>query len=121
MSTMFNTTEKRQYDRHLASVELWLATRSMRAPFPVKTRNLSEAGAACRINQVVEPGDLILGYLQLPGEFTTIECKCRVCWTAETDGVQTHCGIRFLDLREEEREVILEFLDRTEDEAVFVV
>jgi len=59
-------------------------------------------GARFTTHRQVVAGEHVLVNLQLPS--SSIECKGRVCWCArEEDGLSSF-GVRFVDLREAERD-----------------
>jgi hypothetical protein len=66
--------------------------------------DLGVEGARFAMIRPVQVGDQVLVNLLLPSG--TIECKGRVCWSRDAEEEQNSFGVRFLDLREAEREYL---------------
>jgi len=100
--------EKRRYSRIDEAVCAWVTFRRDSAAYGTLTVDLGLEGARFSTLRDVQVGEHVLVFLQLPA--MSIECKGKVCWTDRTpDGLQCF-GVRFLDLREAEREHLGRYL-----------
>jgi len=95
-------TDKRRFARVDGPICTWLAFRKDFRAYGTLTVDLGIEGAQFRTNRSVTVGEQVLVTLQLPS--ANIECKGRVCWTQPAPDGQQAFGVRFLDLREVERE-----------------
>ncbi len=71
--------------------------------------DLGVEGARFAMLRPVQVGDQVLVDLLLPSG--TIECKGRVCWSEASEPEKNCFGVRFLDLRETEREYLARHLN----------
>jgi len=70
--------------------------------------DLGMEGARFSSLKQVSPGEQVLVCLQLPN--ARIECKGKVCWSEDDEGGGVRFGVRFLDLRETERDSLGRYL-----------
>lgn len=103
--------ERRRFTRVPSPVCTWLSFRSDRAAYGTLSMDLGVEGARFALIRPVEVGDQVLVDLLLPSG--TIECKGRVCWSGESEPEKSCFGVRFLDLREAEREYLTRHLSNT--------
>jgi c-di-GMP-binding flagellar brake protein YcgR len=100
--------ERRRFPRAARPVCGWLSFRNSEAPYGTLTMDLSASGARFSALRRVHVGEPILLSLQLPR--VSIECKGCVVW-AELAPNGLYCfGVRFLDLREPERDHLRRFV-----------
>lgn len=105
-----NGTNKRRFQRHPASLKAALCFHSWDVPTRVETVDLGVEGIQCLSCEPIPDGTRVLVRLQLvPGE-TWLECKGKICWARLEEDSRTRFGIRFLDLIEDEREMLDLFL-----------
>jgi len=74
------------------------------------TVDLAPEGARFSSGRPVELRSLVLLRLQLDNPPATIECKGRVCWSRPADDGSCQFGIRFLDLTDDERDLVERYL-----------
>ncbi len=103
-------SDKRRYPRIEDAVCAWLLFRQDRAAYGTLTMDLGLEGARFSTLRKVNTGENVLISLQLPA--ASIECKGRVCWTQLTPNGLFCFGVRFLDLREAERDHLGRYLYR---------
>ena len=102
--------EKRRFVRVEEPVCAWLQFRRDGAAYGTLTIDVGLEGARFTSLRQVRIGDHLMVSLQLPS--MTIECKGKVCWSS-LDDLDTLCfGVRFLDLREAEREHLNRYLSK---------
>ena len=70
------------------------------------TVDLSQEGARFAGERPVDLRSLVLLRFQLENPPATIECKGRVCWSRAAGDGSNQFGIRFLDLTDDERELL---------------
>lgn len=105
-----STQNRRRYTRQALSVPASLRFHEEEAPLLTLTQDVGLEGAKFSTGRAVEPGVPVLLRLQL-GDGRVLECKAKVCWSRDADGESTDFGIRFLDLHEDEREFLRQFLE----------
>ncbi len=104
-------TDQRRFARQEGAVPAWLHFHEEDMPTRTITVNMGVEGAAFVLPRQIERGDPVMVRLRLEPDGQTLECKGKVCWTqAQTDGA-TRFGVRFLDLRDDERDVLGSFLN----------
>lgn len=96
--------EKRRSARVEENVCAWLQFRKDGAAYGTLTVDLGMDGARFSTLKQVTVGEMLLISLQLPS--ASLECKGRICWVNSEDAGQLNFGVRFLDLRDVERERI---------------
>ncbi len=96
------TQDRRRHDRVETPVCAWVSFRKGAASYCTLTVDLAEEGARFSALRRVDAGEQVLVFLQLGP--TTIECKGKVCWSGLADNGLWEFGVRFLDLREHERD-----------------
>lgn len=104
------TKNKRRFERQPMNVPTSLQFHEKGSSTVTLTADLGIEGARFCTETPVQPGTPVLLRLQLGHNGQVLECKGKVCWTADTDDEFTAFGIRFLDLREDERELLRQFL-----------
>lgn len=104
-------TEKRRFARVEDPVCTWLSFRKDNAAYGTLTLDLGAEGARFSTLRNVQIGEHVLVTLQLPA--SSIECKGRVCWSKQTPEGLFSFGVRFLDLREGERDALGRHVDKT--------
>lgn len=110
VNVMGASTDKRRFNRVEESVCAWVTFRKDSAAYGTLTMDLGLEGARFSTLKNVHIGDQLLVFLQLPN--MSIECKGKVCWTEPgVDGLSSF-GVRFLDLRDAEREYLSRFLSQ---------
>jgi hypothetical protein len=97
-------TEKRRFARTDETVCAWLSFRHEQAAYGTLTMDLGLEGARFSTLHNVNVGEQLLVCLQLPWQ--NIECKGRICWSAAGPSGLPCFGVRFLDLRETERDYL---------------
>jgi Tfp pilus assembly protein PilZ len=102
--------EKRRFNRVEESVCAWVTFRKDSAAYGTLTMDLGMEGAKFSTLKNVNIGEQLLVFLQLPN--MSIECKGKVCWTESSPGGLSSFGVRFLDLRDTERECLNRFLNQ---------
>ncbi len=109
--TMVNVhTDKRRYARHTVAVPARLAFHDGATPLQSVTANLGLQGAKVVVPRRVKEGSPVLVHLTLGSEGRVLECKGKVCWVASDQSDFTVIGVRFLDLRDDERDCLEGFL-----------
>ena len=101
---MDSTKEKRRYSRVTDPVCTWLSFRSDGAAYATLTMDIGMEGARFSATRPVGVGEQVTVNFQLPT--TSIECKGRVCWCKKASRNQHAFGVRFVDLREGERDCL---------------
>lgn len=82
------------------------------------TVDLAPEGARFTCDRLVDLRSLVLLRLQLENPSTTIECKGRVCWSRRTSNGESQFGMRFLDLTDDERELLDRYLNGARSQTV---
>ena len=82
-----------------------------------KTQNLGAGGVCVILNREVEKLSRVHLRLTLKDSVTPIECDGRVVWMVRSrelvsDRVSFDVGVEFLNLKDEDRELIQSFIDR---------
>lgn len=103
-------TDKRRYIRHSIVVPAVLAFHDGAMPFHSVTANLGLQGAKVIVPRRVREGSPVLLHLTLGEGPRVLECKGKVCWVANDESDFTVLGVRFLDLRDDERDCLDRFL-----------
>ena len=98
------TKEKRRYSRVTDPVCAWLSFRRDAAAYATLTMDIGVEGARFSARRPVNIGEQVTVSFQLPT--ASIECKGRVCWCQEGGRDQHAFGVRFVDLREGERDCL---------------
>ena len=98
------TKEKRRYSRVADPVCAWLSFRRDPAAYATLTMDIGVEGARFSARRSVNIGEQVTLSFQLPT--ANIECKGRVCWCQEGNRDQHAFGVRFVDLREGERDCL---------------
>ena len=104
-------TEKRRTTRHEVSATAWLTLRDTQLPIPAVVRDLSRDGASLRAIEPVATPQAALLWVELSPTGPCLECKVSICWRRASEDGRQHVGVRFLDLVEDEREQLADFLD----------
>lgn len=102
MESVYIETERRRYERVEEPVCTWLSFRTDSAAYGTLTVDVGMEGARFETHHCVAVGEHTLINLQLPS--SSIECKGRVCWARRGEDGLFSFGVRFLDLREVERD-----------------
>ena len=97
-------TDKRRYTRQAIAVPAVLAFHDGAAPLHSITANIGLQGAKVVVPRRVREGEPVLVRLFLDREPRVLECKGKVCWVANDESDFTSLGVRFLDLRDDERD-----------------
>lgn len=104
------TMERRRHIRHGIEISAWLYEPREGHPSPMRSGDLSLLGVRLTWLRPLPAGTSLLVRLQLGENGTAIECKGRVCWCAPLKNGLYHFGVRFLDMTEDEREEMEEFI-----------
>ena len=108
--------EKRRFPRTDEAVCAWLSFKRDSAAYGTTTLDIGMEGARFSALKNVQEGDHLLVCLQLP--WMSIQCKGKVCWIG-ADPAGTNCfGVRFLDLRDYERDFLMRYIQRSEQVVV---
>jgi Tfp pilus assembly protein PilZ len=110
MERLSTTAEKRRFSRVEESVCAWVTFRKDSAAYGTLTMDLGMEGAKFSTLKNVNIGEQVLVFLQLPN--MSIECKGKVCWTESSCTGLSSFGVRFLDLRDTERDCLNRFLSQ---------
>jgi len=102
VKSVYIETERRRYERVEEPVCTWLSFRTDSAAYGTLTVDVGMEGARFETHRRVAVGEHTLINLQLPS--SSIECKGRVCWACRGEDGLFSFGVRFLDLREVERD-----------------
>jgi len=105
------TQDKRRFLRQALSVPSSLRFHEDDAPLLTITTDIGLEGARFCAGRPVAKGVPVLLRLQLGNHGQLLECKGKVCWAHEDDDAFTVFGVRFIDLHEDERELLRQFLD----------
>jgi len=103
--------EKRRFFRVEEAVCAWLQFRKDGAAYGTLTVDLGIEGARFSTPKGVAVGDMLLISLQLPK--CSIECKGKICWSRVDENGMLSFGVRFLDLRETEREHLTHYVNQS--------
>lgn len=96
---------RRRHPRRTVLMQACLYLRGLDAGAPVMSLNLGRHGALFSGSQPVSQGEPVLLALELsPGAF--LECKGVVRWVRTMPNGRHHLGVRFLDLSDEERDML---------------
>ena len=106
-----HTEEKRRFCRIEETICAWVTFRKDSAAYGTLTMDLGMEGARFSTLKDVCAGDHVLVFLQLPN--MSIECKGKVCWTETRGDGMSDFGVRFLDLRDVEREYLGRYLHQS--------
>lgn len=106
------TTEQRRHARRKAGVCAWLQFSGDDATRGMVSVDLGLEGAQFSSLRPVGTGERVLVRLQLGPSHPTVECKGVVRWAAPMPNRLNHFGVRFVDLRDDERAAIESFLKR---------
>ena len=106
-------TDKRRFERVPVSVPTRLYFHEAEEPLASMTADLGLEGARFCSERRLRAGAPVLVRLQLGPDKPIIECKGKVCWAGDGDEEFTDFGVRFLDLRDDEREALRRFLERS--------
>lgn len=102
--------ERRRHQRIGEAVCAWLSFRKDGAAYGSLTMDLGPEGAQFSALRSVDVGEHVMVHLQLPS--SDIECKGKVCWVGPAAQGSSSFGVRFMDLREVERERLGRFLQK---------
>ena len=75
-------------------------------PRVTHTVNVTPEGAQFADSRPVEPQAMILLRIRVDDETSPLECKGRVCWVRQTSDGTWRFGVRFLDLTDDEHNLI---------------
>ena len=103
----------RRHPRETLSVCAWLEFRGEPVARGTVSVDLALEGARFNTLGPVSKGDPVLVRLQLEPSFDTIECKGRICWVERADDGIHEFGVRFVDLRDDERRALRKYIDRS--------
>jgi hypothetical protein len=103
---------KRRFERQSLNVPTALQFHENGAAVVTLTADLGIEGARFCTEKSITPGTPVLLRLQLGPNGQVLECKGKVCWTTDGGDDFTYFGIRFLDLHEDERELLRQFLSQ---------
>ena len=101
---------KRRYQRRNVRIGTWILFAEEAGRRATYTVDLAQEGARFASDRPVELRSLVLLRLHLDNPLATIECKGRVCWSRRTGDRSNEFGIRFLDLTDDERELLERYL-----------
>jgi len=101
---------KRRHQRKNVNVLAWSLLSLDAGPHVTETIDLASEGARLTSAHPVESYSIVLLRLRLEDSTTTIECKGRICWCESVDSGVYHYGVRFLDLSDDERELLEKYL-----------
>jgi hypothetical protein len=107
---MAKQQEARRERRHPLNICAWLRFKSDEASHGAVTLDLSAEGARFGTVNPLDCGEPVMVHLQLTPNAYPIECKGRVCWSERMQDGLYNFGLRFLDLRDDEREELRGFL-----------
>ena len=105
-------TEQRRHQRRRVGVCAWLQFNGDDATRGMVSVDMAPEGAQFSSIKPVNVGERVLVRLQLGPSHPIVECKGTVCWAAPMPNRLHHFGVRFLDLRDDERASIEGFLHR---------
>jgi len=105
-----SSKDNRRFSRVEESVCAWVTFRKDSAAYGTLTMDLGTEGARFSTLKNVAIGDQVLVFLQLPN--MSIECKGKVCWAEPAKDGLKDFGVRFLDLRDAEREYLNRYLSQ---------
>jgi len=104
---------KRRCLREDVQIPTWISFHGVDDPQFTHTIDLAPEGALFSSVKPVEPLSLVLLRLELIDRDVTVECKGRVCWSQTTYHGMCHYGVRFLDLADDERDMLEMYLAGT--------
>jgi len=104
---------KRRHQRRNVRIGTWMMFPHEDGRRVTYTVDLTQEGARFASERPVELRSLVLLRLQIENPLTTIECKGRVCWSRHTGDGSSQFGIRFLDLTDDEQELLERYLAGT--------
>jgi hypothetical protein len=107
------TIEQRRFTRRGVSLRGALRFHSPPALLEAHTVDLGLEGARFHAAGIVHEGAPVLVRLEFGAGQPALECKGRVCWTDEAPEGLSRFGVRFLDLRDDERELLDHYLATT--------
>lgn len=102
--------EQRRFDRRDENVCAWLTFHYDTLQCGTLTEDLSSEGACFSTLRRVNPGEHLLLHLQV--DPSGIECKAKVCWTQAMPNGLNRFGVRFVDILEDERDQLSNYLTR---------
>ncbi len=112
----FSAEEKRQHARHHESICAWLSFCDDHALYGTITVDVGVGGARFNTQRCVKTGDHVLLNMQV--EPKSVECKGRVCWTNCTEDGLNAFGVKFYDLRDDEREHLRKYFKQESHSSV---
>ncbi len=104
------TDERRRFERHGESVCAWLTYHYDALQCGTLTEDLSADGACFSTLRRVNTGEQLLLHLQV--DPMGIECKGKVCWSLSMPNGLNRFGVRFVDIRDDERDQLSCYLVR---------
>ena len=104
------TVDRRRFVRHDESVCAWLSFHYDSLQCGTLTEDLSSEGACFSTLRKVNSGEQILLHLQV--DPAGIECKGKVCWIQPMPNGLNRFGVRFVDIRDDERDQLSHYLVR---------
>ena len=84
----------------------WLEFRGDSSARGMRSLDFSSEGARFATIKPVATGEPVMLRMELFTGAPAIECKGRVCWVRPMESRLRHFGVRFIDLDEEERDLI---------------
>jgi len=84
----------------------WLEFRGEPSVRGMRSIDFSSEGARFATIKPVTTGAPVILRMELFTGAPAIECKARVCWVRPMESRLRHFGVRFIDLDEEERDLI---------------
>jgi len=97
---------KRRYQREKVRVWTWMVLSRDGMPRVTRTIDLTPEGAQFSSVLPVDPYLVVLLRFQLEEPPVALECKGRVCWSRMMDDGLYHYGVRFVDLSDDERDML---------------
>ena len=105
-----NLNDSRRHIRQRVTACAWLEFSQETLPRATTTLDLAIEGARFSSMKPATLGDPVLVRLQLGTSPRYIECKGKVCWTDRMPNRLYNFGVRFVDLYEDERLRLEQFL-----------
>ena len=112
------THTRRKFPRVEVEIRLVEITTEDEGIFSGVTKNLSVGGICVLIERELESGVLTILRIILPDDKPPIECNAQVSWSELYLRVPKKlyaCGMKFLDLEEEDEQRLADFLERSPD------
>ena len=76
------------------------------------TSDISEGGVLIHTTRLRKPGERIKISFRFPDSIHWIDVECEVVWASKQDDVVPAMGLRFLNLKEEDRKYIRKYMEK---------